>query len=367
MKAAVLPGFGIPLRIGEVADPVMGTGEVLVDVVAAPVLSYTGEVLSGARKYLLPTPVVPGAGAIGRVRTVGPDATRLQPGDWVYCDPTVRSRDGALTPDITLQGASARGEGGQKLLRYFRDGTFAEQVRVPTENAAPIGMIDSAEAGRWCAVGTLLVAYGGLLAMDFRPGETLLVSGATGNFGSATVALALAMGARCVVAPGRNTAVLDDRRQRFGQRLVPVQLTGDGDTDAKAMRAAAPGLIDAVQDFLPPSVGAAVARTAILTLRQGGRAVLMGGVGMLGGEDLALPYPWIMRNLITVRGQWMYDTAAIPSLLGLVRGGLVDLNHWAVTEFALAAANEAIAHAAANAAPFKLTVLKPQMPPAGVR
>jgi alcohol dehydrogenase len=41
------------------------------------------------------------------------------------------------------------------------------------------------------------------------------------------VALALAMGARCVVAPGRNAAVLDDLRQRFGERLVPVRLTGD--------------------------------------------------------------------------------------------------------------------------------------------
>jgi len=335
MKAAVLPEFGVPLSVKETPDPVIGTGEIIVDVVAAPVLSYTAEVLSGKRRYMLPTPVVPGAGAIGRVRAVGPDATRLQPGDWVFCDPTVRSRDGAPTPDITLQGASARGEGGQKLQRYFRDGTFAEQVRVPTENAAPIGTIDPEDAGRWCAVGALLIAYGGLLAMDFRPGETLLVSAATGNFGSATVALALAMGARCVVAPGRNAAVLDDLRRRFGERLVPVQLTGDAAADTLAMQKAAPGPIDAVQDFLPPSVSAGVARAAIMTLRQGGRAVLMGGVGMLGGEDLALPYPWIMRNLITVRGQWMYDTAAIPGLVGLVRGGLLNLGHWAVTAFPL--------------------------------
>ena len=144
--------------------------------------------------------------------------------------------------------------------------------------------------------------------MDFRPGETLQVSGAAGNFGSATVALA--MGARCVVAPGRNAAVLDDLRRRFGERLRPVRLTGDAAADTLAMQEAAPGPIDAVQDFLPPSVSAGVARAAIMTLRQGGRAVLMGGVGMLGGEDLALPYPWIMRNLVTVRGQWMYDTPA---------------------------------------------------------
>ena len=338
MKAAVLQDFGKPLSVEEVTAPGLGTGEVLVDVVAVPVPSYADEVFSGARRYLLPVPVVPGCGAIGQVRAVGPDSTRLQPGDWVFCDPTVRSRDNTLTPDITLQGWSAQ---------------------VPTENAVSIGAIEPAEAARWCAINPLMVAYGGLLAMELRAGETLLVSGATGNFGSATVALALAMGARCVVAPGRDGAVLDDLRRRFGERLVPVQLTGDTATDTEAMRRAAPGPIDAMQDFLPPSVSASVARAAIMTLRQGGRAVLMGGVGMLGGEDLALPYPWIMRNLITVRGQWMYDTAAIPGMLGLIRGGLLDLGHWAVTEFPLGAANDAVAHAATHAGPFKLTVLKP--------
>ncbi|WP_428392075.1 alcohol dehydrogenase catalytic domain-containing protein [Lichenicoccus sp.] len=359
MRAAILKDFGKPLSLDEVAAPGLGTGEVLVDVIAAPVPSYAGEVFSGARRYLLPTPVIPGCGAIGQVRAVGPDATRLQPGDWVFCDSTVRSRDGALTPDITLQGWSARGEGGQKLQRYFRDGAYAQSMRVPTENAVPIGAIEPAEAGRWCAIAVLMVAYGGLLAMQLRAGETLLVSGATGNFGSATVALALAMGARCVIAPGRNVAVLDDLRRRFGERLLPVRLTGDAATDTEAMRRAAPGPIDAMQDFLPPSVSANVARAAIMTLRQGGRAVLMGGVGMLGGEDLALPYPWIMRNLITVRGQWMYDTVAIPGMLGLIQGGLLDLGHWAVTEFPLAAVNDAVAHAATHAGPFRLTVLRP--------
>ena len=193
----------------------------------------------------------------------------------------------------------------------------------------------------------------------FGRAETLPVSGATGNFGSATVVLALAMGARCVVAPGRDAAVLDDFRAGFDKRVVPVRQSGGGAVDTETMKRAAPGPIDAVQDFLPPSAGASVARAAIMTLRQGGRAVLMGGVGMLGGEDLALPYPWIMRNLITVRGQWMYDTAAIPGLMGLVRGGLLDFGHWAVTAFPLTGANDAVAHAAANAGPFKLTVLKP--------
>ena len=359
MKAAVLRAFGSPLVIETVSDPVIGTGEVIVDVAAAPVLSYADEVFSGARKYLLPTPVIPGCGAIGRVRAIGPDATRLQPGDWVFCDPTVRARDDALTPDITLQGWSARGEGGQRLQRYFRDGAFAERIRVPTENAIPIGAIEPGDAARWCALGIMVIPYGGLLAANVQAGETVLVSGATGNFGSAAVAVALAMGAAFVVAAGRNQTVLADLARRFGERLRPVALSGDETTDRERMRAVVPGPIDCVFDILPPSVPASVARAAVMSVRPGGRVVLMGGVGMLGGEDLALPYPWIMRNDITIRGQWMYRPEAVTRMAALVRAGLLRLDEYAVTGFPLVEANEAVTHAAANGGPFRLTVIRP--------
>ncbi|WP_254624463.1 alcohol dehydrogenase catalytic domain-containing protein [Burkholderia diffusa] len=96
MKAAILKSLGMPLAIETMPDPVLGTGEVIVDVVAAPVLSYAREVFSGERQYPIELPMVPGCGAIGRVRQTGPDATKLQRGDWVFCDPTVRSRDDAL-------------------------------------------------------------------------------------------------------------------------------------------------------------------------------------------------------------------------------------------------------------------------------
>ena len=82
-------------------------------------------------------------------RTIRP---ALERGDWVICDPTVRSRDDAIAPDITLQGVSARGEGGMQLQKYFHDGSFAEQIRVPTENVKRLGRITDAEAARWCAL-----------------------------------------------------------------------------------------------------------------------------------------------------------------------------------------------------------------------
>lgn len=359
MKAAVLKAFGSPLAIETLPDPILGTGEVIVDVVATRVLPYAGEVFSGARRYLLDLPVVPGTGAIGRVSALGPDATRLAIGDWVYCDPTVRSRDDAVSPDITLQGLSAGGDGGLRLQKYFRDGSFAERMRVPTENAVPIGTLAPAEAASWCALGTCLVPYGGFLAAKLQPGETVLISGATGNFGSAGVAVALAMGAGCVIAPGRNEAALADLKRRFGHRLRTVRLSGREEEDRERMKQTAPGRIDCVLDLLPPSADTAPVRAAAMTVRPYGRVVLMGGVGMQGGPGLELPYPWIMRNCISIHGQWMYPREAALRLAGLARAGLLRLDDFAVTRFDLAAANDAVAHAAAHGGPFRMTVIEP--------
>jgi len=360
MKAAVLEEFGRPLAVKEVPDPVAGTGEVLVDVLATCVLPYAAEVFSGERDYPLEPPVISGVGAIGRVVTTGPDATRLRPGDLVWCDATVRSRDDALTPDITLQGWSSAGVGGLMLSRYFHDGPFAERMLVPTENAVALNDVDLADVPRWAALGVLLVPYGGLLAADLHAGETVVVSGATGNFGSAGVSVALAMGAAAVVCPGRDEAALADLVARFGERVRPVVLTGDADVDRSAMQDAAVEPVDVVLDLLPPRAGAGVVRAAAMTVRPYGRIVLMGGVGMLGGDDLALPYPWLMRNSVTVRGQWMYPRAANVGLINMIRSGVLDLAHERVTVFPLTQANEAVRYAAAHANPFDRTVLCPR-------
>jgi alcohol dehydrogenase len=357
MKAVVFERIGAPLAVRDVPAPALGTGEVIVDVFADRVLSYAGEVFSGQRTYPFDLPAVPGPGPVGRVRSVGNDATKLQVGDWVYCDPTIRARDDALVPDIMLQGLIAPGPGPKRLQAWVGNGGWAEQVRVPTENVTPLGPVDPDRALCWCALGTLLVPFGGLLAAELQAGETLLLHGATGSFGSAGVAVALAMGAGCVVAPGRNRVVLDDLVRRFGGWVRTVVLSGDASADHAAMRAAGP--IDCVLDLMPPSVPVSSVRAAAMTVRPNGRVILMGGVGMEGGEEFSLPYPWIMRNDITVRGKWMYPRWAPGRLVAMVRAGLLDLGHFATTAFALDQVAEAVAHAAANAGPFRMTVLRP--------
>jgi alcohol dehydrogenase len=112
-------------------------------------------------------------------------------------------------------------------------------------------------------------------------------------------------------------------------------------------------------DIMPPSVAATTVRAALMTVRTNGRVVLMGGVGMLGGAGLELPYPWIMRNCITIHGVWMYPPEASVRMVGLIRSGLLRLDDFNITTFDLDHANEAVAHAAANSAPFKMTVIQP--------
>ena len=253
----MLHEFGKPPTVETLTDPVPGPNEMMVAVAAAAILPYANEVFDGTRRYLLDLPVVPGPGAIGRVRATGPDIGGLAPGDWVTCDPTLRSRDGAPTPEIMLQGWSARAQGGLRLQRRFGNGSYAEQMLTPAENVFPIGAIDPAEAARWCAL-------------------------------------------------------------------------------------------------LPPAAGPAPARAAALTVREFGRVVLMGGIR----DDLALPYMWLMRNSVTVRGQWMYPPAANIELIKLVRSGLLDLGIFEVTEFGLADVQAAVDHAASHPRSFQLTALR---------
>lgn len=146
--------------------------------------------------------------------------------------------------------------------------------------------------------------------------------------------------------------------RRFGARVRTVKLTGEAKTDTPRMKQAAPGPIDCVLDILPPHAGTQPVRAAAMTVRPSDRVVLMGGVGTLGGDDLALPYPWLMR-CISVIGRWMYKPDAALRVAALIRAGLLQLDGYTAAEFGLDDANRAVAHAATNSGPFTLTVLRP--------
>jgi alcohol dehydrogenase len=355
MKAAILKAFGQPLTIEDIPEPVPGAGEVLVRVLATPVLAYTQEVFSGERVYELMLPLVPGCGAVGVVEKTGPDATRLKPGQLVFCDPTVRSRDDYISPDIMLQGWSARGEGAKVLQAHFRNGAFAEKMLVPLENAIDLGQMDSLDPVKLTWLTSLLVPYGGWLAANLQPGQVAMVGGATGHFGSAGVAVAIAMGAEKVVALGRNQKMLDALVEQFGERVRPVQLSDDEAINSRRIVQAANGPIDCFLDLLGRIRDTTPVRRGIMALRRGGTAVLMGGVA----ADVAIPYNYVMQNNLVIRGQYVCPRQAPFLLAGLLRAGLLRLDAFSTHTFPLADVEQAIQYAHDHGGAFHLTALIP--------
>ncbi|GJJ78433.1 hypothetical protein EMPS_10792 [Entomortierella parvispora] len=324
-KAAVFHGpkpVAPFLTISELPLREPTSGEAVVEILAARVLTYAHELFDGTRPYPNLLPFVPGVGGMGIIRSIGPGNTTLQTGQLVVIDPTVRARDNAISPDIMLLGLIAGGPGSQRLQEVWHH-----------------------------------VAYGGFLSADLKAGQTIAITGATGPFGASAVAVALAMGARRVIASGRNAAVLECFAAKFGPRVFPLVATGDEDQDTANFReAAGKGFqIDVTFDILPPTAPFSTARAAISALRSGGTAVLTGGVQ----GNVELPYRVIMRNNLTIKGSYMFTREANVNLIGMLEAGLLDPTMIQHTTFKLDQVEEAIEWSKNHAGPFDATLLTP--------
>ena len=170
MKAVLCKAYGAPedLVLEEVAPPVPGEGEVLVDV-KATALNFP-DVLMIAGKYQSqpPFPFSPGGEIAGTVLETGSGVTEFAPGDKVF---------------------GGVGHGG-----------FAERVAVAARSLQPVpdSMSFVEASGISTTYGTSYYALQQRAAL--QPGETLLVTGAAGGVGIAAVQLGKAMGARVIAA-----------------------------------------------------------------------------------------------------------------------------------------------------------------------
>lgn len=170
MKAVLCKAYGAPedLVLEDVAEPVPGEGEVLVDV-KATALNFP-DVLMIAGKYQSqpPFPFSPGGEIAGTVLETGSGVREFAPGDKVF---------------------GGVGHGG-----------FAERVAVSARSLQPLpeSMSFVEASGISTTYGTSYYALQQRAAL--QPGETLLVTGAAGGVGIAAVQLGKAMGARVIAA-----------------------------------------------------------------------------------------------------------------------------------------------------------------------
>jgi len=281
VRAAVVESFGQPPRYTTIPAPVARDGEELVDVLAVGIHPATRGVAAGQHyTNTRQPPIVAGIDAV------------------------VRRRDGALAM-VMAPGT----------------GTLAETIAVDPTALIPLpGGADPA-----VAAATLNPALSSWVALHarvgFRAGQSILVIGATGNAGSLAVAVARLMGARRVVAAGRNRERLRQLRAEGADATVVIT-PDDADMAAYAAEAAD---VDTVLDYVW-GPGTARAMAAIDRARQDHTRVLdWVQVGGMGGTDITLGGHLFRHNALRISGSGFgsvpMERADLPGLAAAIAAG----------------------------------------------
>jgi NADPH:quinone reductase-like Zn-dependent oxidoreductase len=133
----------------------------------------------------------------------------------------------------------------------------------------------------------------------FAAGETVLVNGATGTAGRLAVQIAKYMGAKKIVATGRNTESLKALAGLGADVTIP--LGGDGDALEGALKEQFSGGIDVVLDYL---WGQSAERILIAGEKAGKETVPIRFVqiGSIAAENITLPAAALRSSAIAMMG-----------------------------------------------------------------
>src|SRR5262249_52847715 len=345
------------LRFEDVETPKPAPDGVLVRIEAGMVLSYMGRVLSGGGACCRP-PVsfVAGPNAFGRAHATRANVTHAAQGDRVFLSPHLRGDVPDAEPPQILIGltATVTTEAAFALQTRWRDGVFAEIAHWPAACVTPLAGLDDRPATELIGLAKLIVPFGGLQRTGLSGGDTIIVNGATGYFGSGAVMLAAAMGAGRVVAAGRRQEARERLREAFGPRVIPAVISGDSTKDVATLRRAAGGAADVALDLLGAAKSTATTLASLRALKRGGRLVLMGSAEV----PLELSFREMLANDWEVVGQVMYGRTAPGQLAALAAERLLDLSKIIVTRFDLADFRRAV-DAAAMMQGLDLTAVVP--------
>jgi NADPH2:quinone reductase len=177
MKALRVREFGGPavLKIEELPDPKAGPGQVVVRVKAVGVNPVDTYIRSGAYAKVIQPPYTPGSDAAGLVDSVGDGVQHVKPGDRVFITGTTSPGFSGACAELTLSRAA--------------------QI-----HPLPPSLTFQQGAGIYVPYGT---AYRSLFhRARGQAGETVLVHGASGGVGIASVQLGRAHGFRVIGTAG---------------------------------------------------------------------------------------------------------------------------------------------------------------------
>jgi NADPH2:quinone reductase len=286
MKALICPSLGPVenLKVMDVDAPVAAEGQVVVEVAFAALNFFDTLIIEGKYQLKPPPPFSPAGEFSGRVVAVGPGAKGFTVGDRVM-------------------GSSGFG-------------AAREQVAVPANRVAhvPDGLPLDKAAGLSVTYGTSLHAL--KQRAEMKPGETLLVLGASGGVGVAAVEIGRAMGAR-VIAGASSDDKLEFARQYGAAETINYATQ---DLRARLKELTGPKGVDVVYD----PVGGALAEPALRSLGWKGRFLV---IGFASGEIPRVPLNLTLLKGCDIRGVYYGEfTAREPEA---ARENLAQLLGWA--------------------------------------
>jgi NADPH:quinone reductase-like Zn-dependent oxidoreductase len=262
VRAAIIDAPGAEPRLGSVMLPPRTPGSTLIAVTAAPLNPLDLLIASGTfHSARHEAPYVPGSECVGTVL----DSDRYPPGSLVYAE----CHASPATP-----------------------GAFAAQVLVADEDLLPLpGGLDPVLAAAVGNSGTAafmpLVEEAGL-----RPGETVLVLGATGAVGQLAVQVAHRRGAGRVIGVARDRIALG-RLPALGADAVVDLRADEGDEELAARLLAAAGPVDVVLDGLygvplEAALRVCAPRARVVNVGNPAGATVQIPAGLLRGKQLTL-------------------------------------------------------------------------------
>jgi len=196
-------------------------------------------------------PRIQGADVCGEIVTVGSKVNASRIGERVLIEPCMRFANDITQPSPLYFGSEC-------------DGGFAQYARVDTRHAYRVqsDLTDIELASFPCSYST---AENMLTRANLQAGETILVTGASGGVGSATVQLARARGANVIAltSPAKVNALME----LGAERTLP--------RDADLVAELGTNSIDVVVDLVAGDKWAAL----LDVLRPGGRYAVAGAIG----------------------------------------------------------------------------------------
>ena len=310
MKAVVLEATGSAdgLRYKEVPKPSATPGHVVVEVGACAVAHRDIIERKGGHPFMQP-PLIQGHEFAGEVVEVGDGVRRLALGDRVVCMYT----DSCGVCDACMGGDERQCSGVRESYGLTTDGGYAEYALVAERGLERLADGLSYEQGAcmWSAVG---VGYNNVAHKGgVRPGEVVLVTGATGGVGLAALQTVKLLGAEAWAVT--SSAEKAQRLEALGADLV---ITDDGKGFHREVRARRPEGVDAVIDCVgSPTLGSAIKAT-----RRFGRIVV---VGNIDPDPFPLRVGSLVVNAIDILGSDNVTRRALAEASALVLEGKIEV------------------------------------------